>query len=125
ARLALGALAKAATGRSRRDRGSLRSDISRARNAWTSNWEGQRGSDQYPLPPEPILKDLRDAVPADGFIVTDVGWNKNGVGQQFPFSVPGTFVTPSGLATMGFGAAAALGVKMAQPDRTVIALVGD
>jgi len=125
AKLALGALAKAAVGRQPRDRGSLRSDIARARNVWTANWEGQRTSDQYPLRPERILKELRDAVPADGFIVTDVGWNKNGVGQQFPFSVPGTFVTPSGLATMGFGAAAALGVKMAQPNRTVIALVGD
>jgi acetolactate synthase-1/2/3 large subunit len=125
ARLALGALAKAAEHRKHRDRGSLRSDIARARNAWTSNWEDQRTSDQYPLRPERILKELRDAVPADGFIVTDVGWNKNGVGQQFPFSVPGTFVTPSGLATMGFGAAAALGVKMGQPNRTVIALVGD
>ena len=43
-------------------------------------------------------------LPEDGFIVTDVGWNKNGVGQQFPITVPGTFITPSGLATMGFGA---------------------
>jgi acetolactate synthase-1/2/3 large subunit len=125
AKLALGALAKAATGRTYRDRGRLRSDIARAREKWTGNWEGQRSSDQYPLRPERILKDLRDAVPADGYIVTDVGWNKNGVGQQFPFSVPGTFITPSGLATMGFGAAAALGVKMAQPDRVVVALVGD
>ena len=41
----------------------------------------------------------------------DVGWNKNGVAQQFPITVPGTFVTPSGLATMGFGSAAVLGVK--------------
>src|SRR5262249_58778300 len=56
---------------------------------------------------------------------TDVGWNKNGVGQQFPITVPGTFITPSGLATMGFGAAAVLGVKLAQPDRPAIALVGD
>lgn len=125
AKLALDALAKAATGRTHRDRGRLRSDIARARDKWTANWEGQRTSDQYPLRPERILKELREAVPADGFIVTDVGWNKNGVGQQFPFSVPGTFVTPSGLATMGFGAAAALGVKIAQPDRVVIALVGD
>jgi acetolactate synthase I/II/III large subunit len=125
AKLALGALAKAAAGRTHRDRGSLRGDIARARNVWTANWEGERNSDQYPLRPERILKELRDAVPADGFIVTDVGWNKNGVGQQFPFTVPGTFVTPSGLATMGFGAAAALGVKVAQPNRTVIALVGD
>jgi acetolactate synthase I/II/III large subunit len=39
--------------------------------------------------------------------------------------VPGTFVTPSGLATMGFGPAAVLGVKMAQPQRAAVALIGD
>jgi len=125
AKLALGALARAAKGRPHRDRGSLRGDILVARKAFTANWEGQRASDQYPLRPERILADLRAEVPQDAFIVTDVGWNKNGVGQQFPFSVPGTFITPSGLATMGFGAAAALGVKKAHPNRTVIALVGD
>ena len=57
--------------------------------------------------------------------MTDVGWNKNGVAQQFPFTIPGTFITPSGLATMGFGPAAVLGVKVAQPQRAAIALVGD
>ena len=72
----------------------------------------QWASDQFPLRPERILSELRKAVPEDGFIVTDVGWNKNGVGQQFPITVPGTFITPSGLATMGFGAAAVLGVKV-------------
>ncbi len=125
AKLALASLARAAAGRSHRQRGTLRSDILAARQAFSANWESQRASDQYPLRPERILADLRAAVPGDGFIVTDVGWNKNGVGQQFPFSVPGTFITPSGLATMGFGAAAALGVKRAHPDRAVIALVGD
>ena len=75
--------------------------------------------------PERILSELRKAVPEDGFIVTDVGWNKNGVAQQFRFTVPGTFVTPSGLATMGFGPAAVLGVKYAYPDRAAVALVGD
>ena len=38
---------------------------------------------------------------------------------------PGTFITPSGLATMGFGAAAVLGVKVGQPDRAAVALIGD
>ena len=75
--------------------------------------------------PERILNELRRAVPEDGFIVTDVGWNKNGVAQQFPITVPGTFVTPSGLATMGFGPAAVLGVKLAYPHRAAVALVGD
>ena len=57
--------------------------------------------------------------------MTDVGWNKNGVAQQFPFTKPGTFITTSGLATMGFGPSAALGVKHALPDRIVVSLTGD
>jgi acetolactate synthase-1/2/3 large subunit len=125
AKLALAALAAAGRGRQHRERGRLRDEIARGRRAFAANWDHQWSSDQYPLRPERILSELRKAVPDDGYIVTDVGWNKNGVGQQFPITVPGTFITPSGLATMGFGAAAVLGVKMAQPDRAAIALVGD
>src|SRR5262249_43303071 len=117
--------AAAARGRGHRDRGRLREEIARGRRAFAANWDHQWRSDQYPLRPERILAELRKAVPEDGFIVTDVGWNKNGVAQQFPISVPGTFVTPSGLATMGFGPSAVLGVKMAHPDRAAVALVGD
>ncbi|CAG0958543.1 partial acetolactate synthase I/II/III large subunit, partial [Anaerolineae bacterium] len=95
------------------------------RKAFAANWTDRYSSDQYPLYPERILGEVRAALPEDGFLVTDVGWNKNGVAQQFPFTIPGTFITPSGLATMGFGPAAVLGVKVAQPKRAAIALVGD
>jgi acetolactate synthase-1/2/3 large subunit len=125
AKLALGALAEAAKGRPHRDRGSLRDDIARGRRAFAANWDHQWSSNQFPMRPERILSELRKAVPDDGFIVTDVGWNKNGVAQQFPISVPGTYITPSGLATMGFGPAAVLGVKCAYPDRAAVSLVGD
>jgi acetolactate synthase-1/2/3 large subunit len=125
AKLALAALADAAQGRRRPEHGRLREEIAAGRREFTANWAGQRSSDQYPLRPERILSELRKAAPEDAFIVTDVGWNKNGVAQQFPITIPGTFVTPSGLATMGFGPAAALGVKLAQPHRVAIALVGD
>src|SRR5262245_582769 len=125
AKLALRALAAAARGVTPRSRGSLRLEIAQGRRAFAANWADHYSSSQYPMRPERILSELRKAVPEDGFIVTDVGWNKNGVGQQFPITVPGTFITPSGLATMGFGPAAALGVKLAQPDRAVVALVGD
>jgi len=125
ARHALAALVDAARGVQPRHRGPLRAEIAAGRRAFAANWADQYSSDQYPMRPERILSELRQAVPADGFIVTDVGWNKNGVGQQFPITVPGTFITPSGLATMGFGPAAALGVKLAQPQRAVVALVGD
>jgi len=125
ARGALEALAAAADGVKPRPRGDLRDRIARGREAFASNWNDQWTSDQFPMRPERILGELRAAVPEDGFIVTDVGWNKNGVAQQFPITVPGTFVTPSGLATMGFGPAAVLGVKLAYPDRAAVALVGD
>jgi len=125
AKLALGALAAAARGRHHRDRGWLREEIARGRKAFAANWDHQWSSDQYPMRPERILAELRRAVPEDGFIVTDVGWNKNGVGQQFPITVPGTFITPSGLATMGFGPSAVLGVKMAYRDRAAVSLIGD
>src|SRR6476659_1852001 len=125
ARLALAALAGRAAGVPHRSRGALRAEIAGGRRAFAANWANHYSSDQYPMRPERILSELRRAVPDDGYIVTDVGWNKNGVGQQFPTTVPGTFITPSGLATMGFGPAAALGVKLAQPDRAVVALIGD
>jgi acetolactate synthase-1/2/3 large subunit len=124
-KLALGALAAAAQGFKAAERGDLRRRIANGRAAFAATWDHQRNSSQYPLRPERILNDLRKALPEDAFVVTDVGWNKNGVGQQFPITVPGTFITPSGLATMGFGPSAALGVKMAQPRRHVVSLIGD
>ena len=82
-------------------------------------------SDAWPMRPERILADLRAVLPRDALICTDVGWNKNGVGQQFPIYEPGSIFTPGGYATMGFGSPAALGAKVAKPDRVVVALVGD
>jgi acetolactate synthase-1/2/3 large subunit len=125
AKLALAALAKAAKGRLHNDRGRLREEIAHGRKNFADNWAGEWASDNFPMRPERILGELRKALPADGFIVTDVGWNKNGVAQQFPITVPGTFVTPSGLATMGFGSAAVLGVKTGQPQRAAVCLIGD
>jgi acetolactate synthase-1/2/3 large subunit len=124
-KLALKALVSAARGKAHGSPDGLRQEIARERAAFAANWDHQWNSDQYPLRPERILSELRKAMPEDGFIVTDVGWNKNGVGQQYPINVPGTFVTPSGLATMGFGPSAVLGVKVAQPKRAALALVGD
>lgn len=80
---------------------------------------------RFPMTPQRILKDVREVLPEDAIICTDVGWNKNGVGQQFDITQPGTIMHPGGLATMGFGSAALLGVKLAKPDKKVITLIGD
>jgi acetolactate synthase-1/2/3 large subunit len=125
AKQALAAIAKAARGRSYRPREGVRQKIAKGLSAFASNWVQQRESDEFPLRPERVLAEVRKALPADGFIATDVGWNKNGVGQQFPITVPGVMISPGGMATMGFGHAAVLGVKYAAPGRAAVALIGD
>ncbi len=82
-------------------------------------------SDAFPMMPERILADTREVLPDDAIITTDVGWNKNGVGQQFDIRTPGSILTPGGFATMGFGPPAAIGAKLAAPEKVVISLVGD
>ena len=47
------------------------------------------------------------------------------VAQYYPFKNHGQLVTSGGLGTMGFGIPAAIGAKLAQPDKTVVAFVGD
>jgi acetolactate synthase-1/2/3 large subunit len=81
-------------------------------------------SDEVPLLPERILAAVRRAAP-DAILVTDVGWNKNGVAQQYPIDSPDSFLTPGGFSTMGFGPAAVIGVVAAGRGRPAIALVGD
>ena len=82
-------------------------------------------SDKWPMRPERILADLRAVMPRDAILCTDVGWNKNGMAQQYPIYTPGSVLTPGGFATMGFGSPAALGAKVALPDKVVVALIGD
>ncbi|MDY0235798.1 MAG: thiamine pyrophosphate-binding protein [Gudongella sp.] len=80
---------------------------------------------RFPMTPQRILKDVKEVIPEDSLIYTDVGWNKNGMAQQFDITIPGTIHHSSGLATMGFGASALIGGKLAAPDKVVLTLVGD
>lgn len=108
-----------------RDSSSIAAEIAESREEFAASNGAMATSDAWPMMPERILADCRTALPDDAYLVTDVGWNKNGVGQQFPIRTPGTFLTPGGFATMGFGPSAAIGAKLASPDRTVACLVGD
>jgi len=106
-------------------RADLRATITAARGAaFTAAREQGRGT-KFPLRPQRILADLRAALPADAVLVTDVGWNKNGVAQCYELPAEGRFITPGAASTMGFGPAAAVGVQIGYPERVVVALIGD
>ncbi len=100
-------------------------EIAKVREEFKAGNREMAESSSFPMMPERILADVRAVLPHDAIITTDVGWNKNGVGQQFPIYTPGSVLTPGGFATMGFGPPAALGAKIAAPNRVVISLVGD
>ena len=108
-----------------KDSQALKEEIAAYRKEFKASNKAVEESDVFPMSPQRILADLRDVLPRNAIITTDVGWNKNGVGQQFPIYEPGSILTPGGYATMGFGSPAALGAKVAAPDRVVVSLIGD
>ena len=71
--------------------------------------------DGVPIHPARLLAEIAKVAPTDTIYVTDVGWNKNGAGQQLPVPQPQSFITSGGMATMGFAPAAAIGAKIGQP----------
>ena len=106
-------------------RPGLRAMIIEARTAAFTAAREQGAGSEFPLRPQRILADLRGVLPADAVLVTDVGWNKNGVAQCYELPAEGRFITPGGASTMGFGPAAAVGVQLGYPGRAVVALIGD
>jgi len=72
-----------------------------------------------------VIHDIWKATNGRAIIVTDVGQHQMWTAQYYKVSEPGTFITSGGLGTMGFGMPAAIGAKMARPDREVWAIVGD
>ena len=103
----------------------LRARIAKAKADFKKQNEAISNDSRFPMTPQRILKDVKAVIPEDSQIFTDVGWNKNGVAQEFDITVPGSIHHSSGLATMGFGPAAVLGGKLAAPDKIAINLTGD
>ena len=108
-----------------KQRPGLRDKIAQAKAAFKESNKAISDDARFPMTPQRILRDVKAAIPEDAVIFTDVGWNKNGVAQQFDITVPGSIHHSSGLATMGFGASAVLGGKVAAPDRICLTLTGD
>lgn len=75
--------------------------------------------------PRQMLLALREALPPDAIVATDVGQHQLFTAQFFPFEQPRTFLTSGGLGTMGFGLGAAIGAQLACPDRAVALVTGD
>jgi acetolactate synthase I/II/III large subunit len=77
------------------------------------------------LKPQFCLERLRDSVPTDTILVSGVGQHQMWASQYWKFDHPYTWVNSGGLGTMGFAVPAAIGAKVAAPDKMVWAIDGD
>ncbi|MEZ4621587.1 MAG: thiamine pyrophosphate-dependent enzyme [Caldilineaceae bacterium] len=79
----------------------------------------------YLEPQLAYLNAIREVLPDDGYFVRDV--TQLGYVSEFAFPVyqPRTFISPGYQGTLGWGFATALGVKVAHPDKPVVAVCGD
>ncbi|MGW7977323.1 biosynthetic-type acetolactate synthase large subunit [Staphylococcus xylosus] len=75
--------------------------------------------------PQRTIEYIGEVTNGDAIVTTDVGQHQMWVAQYYPFKDHGQLVTSGGLGTMGFGIPAAIGAKLAEPDKTVICFVGD
>lgn len=75
--------------------------------------------------PQRAIEYIGELTHSDAIVTTDVGQHQMWVAQYYPFKTYGQLVTSGGLGTMGFGIPAAIGAKLAHPEKTVVAFVGD
>ena len=77
------------------------------------------------LTPRFLFEKLSEIDDGKFIITTEVGQHQMWTAQYFNFKNPRTLISSGGLGTMGFGLGAAIGVKIAQPDKTVFNIAGD
>ena len=78
-----------------------------------------------PLRSVEVLREVREALPAEAVVAADAGGFRLWTLVSFLASGPSRYVNPGSWATMGTGVPAAIGAKLANPDRDVVALTGD
>lgn len=72
-----------------------------------------------------VIRIAGDKTNHEAILVSDVGQHQMIASRYFKFRKPKSNVTSGGLGTMGFGLPASMGAQLGQPDRTVIAVIGD
>jgi thiamine pyrophosphate-dependent acetolactate synthase large subunit-like protein len=80
---------------------------------------------RYTQTTDRLITMLRQALPPEGIVVNDQTGLNYWMEWHFPVLEPRTFLYPVGSATLGYGVPAAIGAKVAHPDRPVLAVLGD
>jgi acetolactate synthase-1/2/3 large subunit len=106
-------------------REKFHNDIRAAKIEWEAMLAPRRDSQESPFTSQRPLGALRKVMDRSGIILSGSGNTQGAVKQTFPVYEPRTHLTSGSFSPMGWAVPAALGAKLAQPDRQVVAVVGD
>ena len=90
--------------------------------AYEEEWAQPSG---WPVRPQHIIRDLRQALSPDDLVICDVGAHKLWMARMFPCEVPNTCIISNGFAAMGMALPGAVAAKLLFPTRRVVAVTGD
>ncbi len=81
--------------------------------------------DSFPMVPQRIILDLREALQPEDIVVSDVGAHKMWMARMYQAERPNTCIISNGFASMGIGLPGAIAAKLVYPDRTALTVTGD
>ena len=99
--------------------------MSKARAAEIAHTAAAEDDLRFPIYPQHLVKQVREAMPSDGVVCLDNGIYKLWFARNYPARMPNTVLLDNALATMGAGLPSALASSMMYPQRKVLAICGD
>lgn len=121
----LAAISDSQADKTRKNCQSWINDINAKKKEWESVLEKRRGFAGMPSTMLRTLAGLRRVLPRDGIVTVGSGHPQSSTKQAFPVYEPRTHITSGSFSSMGFAVPAAIGAKLAHPDRPVVCIIGD
>ncbi|MGL4392556.1 MAG: biosynthetic-type acetolactate synthase large subunit [Fusobacteriaceae bacterium] len=103
----------------------LATDLKEDFSDWKNSHLNEAKEKENELSQYSVIKFINKFADENTIVVTDVGQHQMFTAQHFHFKKPYTFCSSSGAGTMGYGLPAAIGAQVANPDKKVIAIIGD
>ncbi|MGH6719937.1 MAG: acetolactate synthase large subunit, partial [Alphaproteobacteria bacterium] len=85
----------------------------------------EKSDDSFPIKPQKILWDVRQALGPSDILLSDVGAHKMWISRYYQCDEPNTCLISNGFCSMGFALPGSIGAKIANPDRRVLSISGD
>lgn len=100
-------------------------DVSNLRQTIVDEMAQYADDTAFPVKPQKIVWDLRQALNPEDIVLSDVGAHKMWMARMYQAEQPNTCIISNGFASMGISLPGAIAAKLVHPQRTVVAVTGD